>query len=470
MPLGQFCPKLVITMPSTFSRRQILASTLAAQATFTAPAFISAQGRGERPNVMVIILDDLGCTDLGYLGATEMKTPHIDSLAKEAAVFTNWYSNAPVCAPARASVLSGRYPARAGVPNNGGSLTPGIPTLGSQFKAAGYKTAAIGKWHLGSTDDTCPNGHGFSDFYGFHAGCIDFYSHRYYWGEPRVTNFHDLWRNRTEIYEDGRYFTERITEETVAFLDASRAEPFCAYVAFNAPHYPMHAPEKYVERFSHLPLERRIYAAMVAAVDDGVGTIKEALRRNGQLENTVLVFVGDNGATTERRAGLNQDYATAGSNGPFRGFKFSVFDGGTHVPGFIHWPARVKARRLTTLAQSMDIVPSVLAAAGLSAPQGLDGSSLLPVLLHDAASPHTELFWTNRTQLAVRRGPWKLVIGGIDYDRRAEGNQALTGDDALFLSNLDEDPGESKNLRRANPKLVDELATLAQRWQDSLPK
>ena len=419
---------------------------------------------------MVIIMDDLGCTDLGYLGATEMKTPHIDSLAKESAVFTNWYSNAPVCAPARAAVLSGRYPARAGVARNGGSLSPGIPTLGAQFKAAGYKTAAIGKWHLGDSDATCPNGHGFNDFYGFHAGCIDFYSHRYYWGEPRVANFHDLWRNRTEIFEDGRYFTERITEETVAFLDSSRKEPFCAYVAFNAPHYPMHAPEKYVARFAHLPLERRIYAAMVAAVDDGVGAIREALRRNGQLENTVLVFVGDNGATTERRAGLGQNYATAGSNGPFRGFKFSVFDGGMHVPGFIHWPARVKARRLTTLAQSMDILPSALAAAGLSMPQGMDGSSLLPVLFDNAPSPHAELFWTNQDQLAVRRGPWKLVIGGKDYDRRPEGNQALTGDDALFLSNLDEDPGESRNLRRANPKLVDELATLAQRWQDSLPK
>lgn len=285
------------------SRRELLATS-------TAPALIGAWG--ERPNVMVVVMDDLGCRDLGYLGAKDMRTPNIDALADAAVRFPNWYSNAPVCAPSRASIVSGRYPARAGVPQNGGNLTPGIPTLGSQFKANGYRTAAIGKWHLGESDETCPNGHGFDYFYGFHNGCIDFYSHRYYWGEPKRVNFHDLWRNRAEIFEDGRYFTERITEETVEFVNRAKGSPFCAYVAYNAPHYPMHAPEKYVRRFAALPPERRVYAAMVAAVDDGIGQIRKALEANGQAENTLLFFVGDNGATTERRAGLNQEFATAG--------------------------------------------------------------------------------------------------------------------------------------------------------------
>lgn len=457
---------------ATAAQPDLPASDLPAEAaTAASPEPQANTGMGSsRPNVMVIILDDLGCEDLGYLGGTDIQTPHIDALAKNAAVFTNWYSNAPVCAPARASVLSGRYPARAGVPNNGGALTPGLPTLGSLFKQAGYRTAAIGKWHLGETPDTVPNAHGFDYFYGFHAGCIDFYSHRFYWGEPRRPNFHDLWRNRTEIFEDGRYFTERITEETVGFLNASAGQPFCMYVAFNAPHYPMHAPEKYVARFAHLPLEKRIYAAMVSAVDDGIGAIAETLRRNGQWENTLLFFVGDNGATTEKRAGLNQDYAVAGSNGKFRGFKFSLFDGGMHVPGFVHWPAKVKPRTLSHLAQSMDILPTALAASGIPAPDGMDGHSLLPTLTADAPSPHRELLWTNQGQLAIRRGPWKLVIGGKEFDRRPEGNQALTGEDALFLSNLDEDPGETRNLRRMHPNLVDELATIVQRWNDSLPK
>lgn len=215
-----------------------------------------AQQADRRPNVIVVVLDDLGCRDLGFLGAKDLKTPHLDAIAAKSAVLSNWYSNAPVCAPARASILSGRFPARAGVASNGGELTPGLPTLGSSFKAAGYRTAAIGKWHLGLKPETHPNSHGFDTYYGFLNGCIDFYSHRFYWGEPGRPNFHDLWRNRKEIFEDGRYFTDRIADETVAFLEASPATPFCAYVAFNAPHYPMHAPERYMERFSGLPLER----------------------------------------------------------------------------------------------------------------------------------------------------------------------------------------------------------------------
>lgn len=429
-----------------------------------APALL--QARGDKPNVMVILLDDLGCRDLGYLGARDLKTPNIDALAHAGARFSNWYSNAPVCAPARAAILSGRFPARAGVPDNGGRLTPGLPALGSLFRNAGYRTAAIGKWHLGSNEQTCPNGHGFDNFYGFHSGCVDFYSHRYYWGEPRIPNYHDLWRNRTEIFEDGRYLTERIAEEAVAFLDRSRKDPFCAYVAFNAPHYPMHAPEKYVSRFAGLPPERRTYAAMLAAVDDGVGAIRRALAANGQLENTLLFFLGDNGATTEKRAGLNGNYATAGDNGIFKGFKFSAFDGGVHVPAFLHWPARV-ARSVEPRAaiQSMDLLPTALAAAGIAPPSGMDGGSLLP-LLEGGPAPHEALFWNQGGQLAVRRDKWKLVINGKLHDRRPEGGQALTGDDALWLSNLDEDPGESRNLRRQNPKLVDELATQATTWRD----
>jgi arylsulfatase A-like enzyme len=445
---------------SQVTRRHILAS---------APALLAAQNRRDRPNVLVIVLDDLGCRDLGYLGASDLKTPHLDALAKNSAVMSNWYSNAPVCAPARASIISGRFPAKAGVPSNGGELTPGIATLGSTFKSAGYRTAAIGKWHLGLKENTHPNAHGFDYYYGFLNGCIDFYSHRFYWGEPNRPNFHDLWRNRTEIFEDGRYFTERIADEAVAFIEKSR-EPFCAYVAFNAPHYPMHAPDTYMQRFANLPLERRTYAAMVAAVDDGIGRIRDSLARLGQLENTILVFSGDNGATTEKRAGLTGQYAVAGSNGPFRGFKFSAFDGGLHIPGFIHWPGHIKPRTLSQVGQAMDILPTVLSAAGLPIPSGIDGLSLLPTLANDAPSPHPALFWTNQGQLAVRRGAWKLVINGKDFDRRPDGNQPLTGADAYFLSNLDEDPGESRNLRQQNPNLADELATLAHQWLASLPK
>ncbi len=427
-----------------------------------------AQQADRRPNVMVVVLDDLGCRDLGFLGAKDLKTPHLDAIAAKSAMLSNWYSNAPVCAPARASILSGRFPARAGVASNGGELTPGLPTLGSSFKAAGYRTAAIGKWHLGLKPETHPNSHGFDTYYGFLNGCIDFYSHRFYWGEPGRPNFHDLWRNRKEIFEDGRYFTERIADETVAFLEASPAQPFCAYVAFNAPHYPMHAPERYMERFSGLPLERQTYAAMVAAVDDGIGRIRASLEKSGQWDNTIFFFTGDNGATTEKRAGLGGQYATAGDNGVYRGFKFSAFDGGIHIPGFVHYPSRIRPRVLPQIAQAMDILPTLLTAAGLPIPAGLDGLSIWGVLTDDAASPHRELYWANQGQLAIRRDQWKLVLKGKDFDRRPEGNQSLTGNDAVFLSNLSEDPGESRNLRSQHPGLADELATLAAKWQASL--
>lgn len=440
------------------SRRQLL------QASALAPAVLRGQ-RGERPNVLVVVLDDLGCADLGYLGAADMKTPHIDALARGGAVCQQWYSNAPVCAPSRASILSGRHPHRAGVPQNGGELTPGMPTMGSVFKSAGYRTAAIGKWHLGKSSVTRPNAHGFDSFYGFLSGCVDFYSHRYYWGEPRTPNYHDLWRNNDEIWEDGRYLTERIAAETVEFIERSRRDPFFGYIAFNAPHYPMHAPEKYMQRFVGLGRERQTYNAMVAAVDDGIGAITAALKSTGLLENTLIWLVGDNGATTERRAGLDGQYGTAGSNGRFRGYKFSLFDGGMHVPSVVNWPARVKAgTRLTGMGQSMDILPTVCAATGLKTPDGLDGANALPMITEGVSTPHEELLWKTGGQTAIRRGKWKLVANGRTYEGRDGGGEPLKGDDALWLSDLEADPGETRNLRRVNPGLVDELATRLGRW------
>jgi arylsulfatase A-like enzyme len=286
-------------------------------------------------------------------------------------------------------------------------------------------------------------------------------------------NYHDLYRNRTEIFEDGEYLTERIAREAVQFIHGHRRAPFAAYVAFNAPHYPMHAPAKYVNRFAKLSPERRMYAAMIAAVDDGVGEIRRALQDDGLLDNTIIILVGDNGATTEKRAGLNQEFATAGQNGVFRGFKFSLFDGGMHVPAMMSWPGHIPAgQKLSEQVMSMDILPTLCRATGAPVPAGakFDGSDILDVVTAKAKSPHQALFWSQGKQLAVRRGKWKLVINGQLHDRSDEGNKPLTGEDALFLSNLEEDPGESKNLRRTNPNIVDELATLVQQWRTTLRK
>jgi arylsulfatase A-like enzyme len=435
---------------------------MAAPVASAAPA-----GRGT-PNVIVIVADDLGCRDLGCYGAADMQTPSLDAMAASGAIFQNWYSNAPLCAPARASILTGRYPQNAGVAVNGLPLVPGQLTIAEMLKPRGYATACIGKWHLGDTPTTDPNAHGFDYFYGFRAGCVDFYSHRYYWGEPRVINFHDLWRNRTEIFEDGRYLTERITEETVGFIRQQKQRSFFAYVAYNAVHYPMHAPAKYMNRFAGLDEERRTYGAMLAAMDDGIGEIRKTLAETGRLENTLIVFVGDNGATTEKRAGLKQDWATAGRNGVFRGFKFSLFDGGMHVPAVMSWPSVIPAgQNVREVVMSMDILPTVCAAAGAAPPQGyaVDGADILAVAARQAKSPHEAVFWSSGEQLAVRRGKWKLVLNGRTYDRSPEGAKPLPGEDAVFLSDLEADPGETRNLRRENPALVDELTTLLKRGQ-----
>ena len=441
----------------------------------TAPATASlAQRRApsKQPNVIVFVADDLGVRDLGCLGAADMRTPHLDALAASGALFSNWYSNAPVCAPARSSILTGKFPQNAGVPNNGLELAPGQLTIAEMLRPRGYATACIGKWHLGDTPATDPNGHGFDSFYGFRSGCVDFYSHRYYWGEPRKVNYHDLWRNRTEIFEDGRYLTERITEEALEFIRAQRAHPFFAYVAYNAVHYPMHAPARYMNRFAGLEPERRVYGAMLAAMDDGIGEIRKTLKDTGLLENTLTFFVGDNGATTEKRAGLNQQYAAGGRNGNFRGFKFSLFDGGMHVPGMVSWPTAIPAgQKIDELVMSMDILPTVCAAAGAAPPTGyqVDGRDILPVAAARGKSPHEAIFWASSGQTAVRRGKWKLVRDGRTYDRSPEGAKPLTGEDAVFLSDLEADPGETRNLRRAYPNLVDELSTLIDKWSATLP-
>ena len=449
------------------SRRDFLSSA-------SAIGVAAAQTRStptHRPNFVIFLADDLGCHDIGAWGATDLKTPYIDALASSGARFANWYAAAPVCAPSRAALLTGRYPIRAGVPNNGPPLKPSERTIGSLLKPAGYATGLIGKWHLGSTADTVPNAHGFDRFFGFHSGCIDYYSHRYYWGEPRTVNYHDLWRDRTEVFEDGQYSTELFAREAVQFIRDNRSNPFFLYVPFNGVHYPMHAPKKYVDRFPELESERHTYAAMLSAVDDGVGQVLRALRELRLIENTLVFFSADNGATREARAGLNQNPATAGNNAPFRGNKFSAFDGGMHVPMVMSWPGVIpKGQVLRQVGNHVDLLPTISKAAGVTVPtdRTMDGFDALPMATTGAKSTHDAIYWSSSGQLAVRRGSWKLVKNGKAFDGTPDGNKPLEGDDALFLSNVDEDPGESKNLRHKYPALADELLTMVERWQESV--
>ena len=441
------------------SRRAVLGALAGA----AAPAF--AQRR--RPNVIVFLTDDHGYHDLGCQGARELKTPNIDALASSGVRFTNWYSNAPMCQPSRAALMTGRYPIRAGVPQNGSDLPVSEVTVAQLLREHGYATGAIGKWHLGAASDRSPNAKGFDYFYGFHSGCIDFYSHRMYWSEPRRVNFHDLWRDRTEIFEDGQYFTELVTREATAFVNRAGSRPFLLYVPFNAVHYPMHAPRKYVERFPGLEPERQMYAAMLSAADDSIGEILAAVRKAGQIENTLVFFTSDNGATREPRAGLNQQPAKGGSNYPHRGFKFSLFDGGIRVPAIMSWPGVIPARQVVDeIAGHFDILPTVAAAAGVKLPAGrtIDGRDAMPRATSKAKSPHQALYWASEGQRAIRRGQWKLVLNGIDADGAPRDRRPLEGEDGVFLSNIEQDPGESRNLRRQHDNVAAELTGMLDRW------
>ena len=210
---------------------------------------------------------------------------------------------------------------------------------------------------------------------------------------------------------------------------------------------------------------------MLSAVDDGVGLVMRTLREHHLIENTLVFFTGDNGATREPRAGLNQQPATAGNNAPFRGNKFSAFDGGMHVPMVMSCPGTIpKGQVLRQVGNHVDLLPTICKAAGVSIPtdRTMDGFDALPMAVSGARSTHDAIFWSSAGQLAVRRGSWKLVKGGKIFDGTPEGAKPLEGDDALFLSNVDEDPGESKNLRHQNPAMLDELLTLAENWEQQV--
>lgn len=425
---------------------------------------------GRKPSFVVIYCDDLGYGDLSCFGSPDIKTPHLDALARDGVRFTNWYSNCPVCSPSRASLLTGRYPRNAGVTSilggkrDTGGLGPDQTTIAEALKPLGYRTALMGKWHLGLADGCRPNDHGFDEFYGFLAGCVDYYSHIFYWGQGKGINpTHDLWHNEAEVWDNGRYLTETITEKSVELIEQNHGEPFFLYAAYNAPHYPMHAPQKYLDRYPDLPWDRQIMAAMVSAVDDGVGEIVQALKRSGQYENTVIFFSSDNGPSTESRNWLDgtEDLYYGGSAGIFRGHKGSLFEGGIREPAIMSWPARIEAgQTCDKVGAMMDVFPTFLGMAG-GKPTGVDGSDVLPMLTSEAPSPHERLFWEHGGQLAVRQGKWKLVLNGmLDFQRKQP--------DDVHLSDLEADPGERTNLAENHPELTAELTTAVREWRKTL--
>jgi arylsulfatase A-like enzyme len=430
------------------------------------------EGAEKRPNVVVIYTDDLGYGDLGCYGSEHIRTPHLDALAGDGALFTDWYSNSPVCSPSRASLLTGLYPQRAGVSQilGGKRGTPGLgaeqTTLATYLKDLGYRTCLSGKWHLGVAPESHPNAHGFEEFFGFMAGCVDYYSHIFYWGQAGgVDPLHDLWHNDQEIWHDGEYMTELISDFAVDFICRQQDQPFFTFVSYNAPHYPMHAPQKYIQRYPDLPWDRQIMAAMVSAVDDGVGQIVAELKRQGLYEDTLIFFSSDNGPSTETRNWLDgtEDLYYGGSAGIFRGHKGSLFDGGIREPALMCWPASIPAgQKVGQVGAMMDIVPTVLEAVGGPVQADLDGSSVLPLLRQGGHGPHQQLFWSYGQQLAMRQGEWKLVLDGLLDFKRPQA-------DPVHLAHLGEDPGERVNLYQERRQIADEMEEQVRQWARQLP-
>ncbi len=431
-----------------------------------------------QPNIIIFMTDDQGYGDLSCMGSTDFRTPHLDRLAASGARFTSWYSNSPVCSPSRAALLTGRYPGHAGVRailaghRTATGLPQRVPSLATALKRQGYRTALFGKWHLGLAEGSRPHEHGFDETFGFMAGCVDYYSHIFYWGMntgwPGMNPTHDLWRNNRETWEyNGQYLTEVITEKTVDYIRgaAQQSQPFFAYVAYNAPHYPMHAPPKYMQRFADLPWDRQIMAAMISAVDDGAGEIVAELERQGIREDTLIFFMSDNGPSRESRNWLDgrPDPYYGGSAGRLKGHKFSLFEGGIRVPALMNWPARIPAAQVVNAPlAAMDIFPTCLHAAdGAPAAYELDGQDIMPVIADGRAAPERDLFWEMDGQTAVRRGPWKLVLNG----QLVEGEPPA---DPMWLSDLDDDMGERNNLSAVYPQVAAELAAAAGTWRATL--
>jgi arylsulfatase A len=414
----------------------------------------SMNNPSKRPNVIIIYTDDQGAIDLNCFGSNDLVTPNLDELVKSGIKFTQFYG-APICSPSRAGLLTGKTPQRAGVPSNVSSLSldAGMPseqyTMAEMFKNAGYKTAHIGKWHLGHAKDKQPNAQGFDYSFGHFVGCIDNYSHYFYWQGP---NRHDLYRNGEEVFYNGQFFPDLMVKEASNFIEKNKNNPFFIYFALNTPHYPYQGTPQWLEyyRSKGISYPRDLYAAFISTQDEKIGELLQKLKDLDLLENTIVVFQSDNGFSTEERAHFG-----GGSAGRLRGSKFSLFEGGIRVPAAISWPGVIKSNEIRNqMAVNADWMPTLAELCGIDLDtKKLDGKSLVPLIQNNKMeSRHAYGFcWQVGKHWAARKGNWKLL--GNPYIR----GENLAPEDSLFLVNLNNDQGETNNLANKYPEKVKEL-------------
>ncbi|MFM7749427.1 MAG: sulfatase-like hydrolase/transferase [Opitutaceae bacterium] len=422
----------------------------AAAAILTAGALLAAGP--SRPNILFIVGDDMGYADVGFHGCLDIPTPQLDALAASGVRFTNGYVSGPYCSPTRAGLLTGRYQTRFGHEFNPGGGESGLPpaetTIANRLKAAGYTTALVGKWHLGSRADLQPRRRGFDEFFGFLGG-----AHSYF-------NTTGMLRG-TEQIKELDYTTDAFGREAAAFIARNRERPWFLYLAFNAVHTPMDATKERLAKFAAISdPKRRAYAAMMSAMDDNIGLVLRRLRETGQEQNTLVCFISDNGGPTMPGVTVN-----ASRNAPLRGSKRTTLEGGIRVPFLVSWPGRLTPGVFDQPVIQLDLTASALTAAGIdaAAERRLEGVDLLPFLAGGKkGAPHDALYWRFGQQMAVRAGDFKLVR----YDGNAD---TLTGarnqpPSALRLYNLAADLGETRDLAAAMPEKVRELPAKWDAW------
>ena len=430
---------------------------------------IGKRRAARKPNVILILTDDQGTIDVNCYGSKDLYTSNLDRLAKEGTRFTQFYVGAPVCSPSRAALMTGRYPQGAGVPGNVSSQPghTGMPseqiTIAEMMKSADYATGHVGKWHLGYTPETMPNGQGYDSSFGHMGGCIDNYSHFFYWSGP---NRHDLWRNGREVWNDGEFFGDLMVDECKKFINENKEQPFFLYWAINMPHYPLQGKEKWRKKYQHLDAPRRMYAAFISTMDEMVGKVIDHLDESGLREDTLIIYLSDHGHSVEQRT-----FSGGGSSGDFRGHKFTLWEGGIRVPCIVSWPGRIPQNAVRNqTAVSIDWMPTIAQYCGIKPPEHkIDGKSIVSIIdSPDAPSPHKVIHWqTSRGKhWAVREGDWKLVHNGPATDYK--GRKLPKAEN--FLSNIAQDATETKNIAGSNPDMVNRLTNLHENWLSQIQK
>jgi arylsulfatase A-like enzyme len=444
-------------MARQYANHLFTAALLALPAAF--PASAPAAETARRPNIVILLADDLGYADLGFQGCEDIPTPNLDALAKGGVRCTNGYVSGPYCSPTRAGLLTGRYQTRFGHEFNPGTgPNVGLPltetTFADRLKAAGYATGWVGKWHLGNAVKFHPTKRGFDEAYGFLNG-----AHPYFPGMGAP-----IYRGTEEVQEK-EYLTDAFGREAVAFIDRHKKDPFFLYLAFNAVHTPMHATEDRLKEFGGVAdKQRKTYDAMTLAMDQAVGKVLAKLRAENLEEDTLIVFFSDNGGPTMRGTTIN-----GSRNTPLRGSKRTTLEGGIRVPFVLSWKGRLPAgKTYDRPIIQLDVLPTALAAAGVEAKAEwkLDGINLLPYLEgKETSAPHDTLYWRFGEQMAIRQGDWKLVRYDPVADGAEQGNAT-----PVKLYNLAKDVGEADDLAAKQPDKAKELQAVWQKWNATLAR